>query len=159
MNSESVQMVLRKQPFVEGLQPPQVERLAALARRVHFDRDKVLFESGEECPEFYLITSGLVALEIAPASGVFRVDTLGEGDELGWSSILMGHGRQFQARTLREVDALAFDGAALRALCEDDPAFGYALMRRLLAVVADRLQVTRLHLMDHHWPVAHKAGA
>jgi CRP-like cAMP-binding protein len=86
------------------------------------------------------------------------VDTLGAGDEFGFSSV-MGHGTVFQARVLQDLHALAFDAAELRALCEKDTAFGYKLMRRLLGVVADRLQVTRLHVMDFYWPVARRAGA
>jgi CRP-like cAMP-binding protein len=151
--------LLREQPFVEGLTPAQIERLASLAREVRYDRGHVLFREGEECDDFYLIVSGLVALEIAPPEGSFRVDTLSAGDELGWSSFLMGRGRQFQARVLRDLHALAFSGADLRVLCEEDTAFGYELMRRLLGVVADRLQATRLQVMDMYWPVAKKAGA
>ena len=60
---------------------------------------------------------------------------------------------------LQDLHALAFDAAALRALCEEDTAFGYELMRRLLAVVADRLQATRLLVMDTHSRVAQRAGA
>jgi len=44
-------------------------------------------------------------------------------------------------------------------LCDEDTAFGYRLMRRVLGVVADRLQATRLLVMDSYWPVAKKAGA
>jgi CRP-like cAMP-binding protein len=159
MHTESILAQLQAQPFVREFTPTQVERLASLAKLAHFNPDRVLFREGEECAEFYLIVSGLVALEIVPPSGAFRVDTLGGGDELGWSSVLEGRERQFQARTLREVEALVFDGAALRALCDEDTAFGYALMRRLLVVVASRLQVTRLQLMDTRWPVAKRAGA
>jgi hypothetical protein len=32
-------------------------------------------------------------------------------------------------------------------------------MHRLLGVVAERLQATRLQLLDMYWPVAHRAGA
>jgi CRP-like cAMP-binding protein len=89
---------------------------------------------------------------------VFIVDTLAAGDEFGWSSV-MGQGTVYQARALSDMDVLAFNAGELRALCEADKAFGYELMRRLLGVVSDRLQVTRLHLMDTYWPVARKAGA
>ena len=150
--------LLRKQPFVQGMQERHVEELGELAKEVRFERDRVLFGEGEESPEFYLIVSGMVALEIAPPSGTFRVDTLSAGDEFGWSSV-MGHGTLFQAHVLQDLHALAFEAAELRALCERDNAFGYQLMRRLLGVVADRLQVTRLHVMDSYWPVARRAGA
>ncbi len=150
--------LLRKQPFVQGMHDRHVDQLGELARSVSLERGRVLFGEGEESPEFYLVLAGMVALEIAPPSGIFRLDTLGAGDELGWSSV-MGGKTVFQARVLEEAKALAFDAAALRALCEKDTAFGYELMRRLLSVVADRLQVTRHHLMDNHWPVARLAGA
>lgn len=158
MNTEATRALCRKQPFVKGLKEHEVERLAGLAKEVRFERDRILFGEGEEGTDFYLIVSGSVSLEIAPPSGICRVDTLGAGDEMGWSSVV-GSDTVFQGRVLQDLHALAFDAAALRALCEEDHAFGYELMRRVVAVVADRLQATRLLVMDAHWPVAHRAGA
>jgi CRP/FNR family cyclic AMP-dependent transcriptional regulator len=158
MASETLEAVLGRQPFIHGFRPHQIETLAKLASHVRFDTNHVLFREDDECSEFYLILSGLVALEIAPPGQTFRVDTLSAGDELGWSSIL-GRGRLFQARALAPVEALSFDAAALRAMCEADTAFGYALMQRMLVVVADRLQATRLQVLDSFWPVAKRAGA
>jgi CRP-like cAMP-binding protein len=150
---------LRHHPFVLEFEPRHVERLASLARDVRFERNHVIFREGDECSEFYLIVNGLVGLEIVAPGHVFRVQTLFSGDELGWSALLMGSGKQFQARALERVDALAFEGADLLAACRADPAFGFALMQRLLAVVAERLQATRLQLLDMYSPVAARAGA
>ena len=150
---------LRRHPFVREFEPRHVERLAGLARDVRFDRDHVIFREGDDCSEFYLIVTGLVALEIAAPGHTFRVQTLFAGDELGWSALLMGSGKQFQARALERVDALAFEGADLLAACREDTAFGFALMQRLLAVVAERLQATRIQLLDMYSPVAARAGA
>ena len=44
--------------------------------------------------------------------------------------------------------ALEFDAAAIRELCQRDPAFGYDLAMRFTEVVVDRLQSTRLRLLD-----------
>jgi CRP/FNR family cyclic AMP-dependent transcriptional regulator len=158
MSIETCMELLRGQPFVRGLAEQQMQQLGALAKEERCERDRILFREDEENTDFYLIVSGTVALEIAPPSGVFRVDTLGCGEEFGWSS-LMGSRTVFQARVLQDLHALAFSAADIRALCESDTAFGYVFMRRLLGVVADRLQVTRLHLMDSYWPVAKRAGA
>ncbi len=127
--------------------------------KVRFDRDQILFREGDECSEFYLIVTGLVALEIAAPGHTFRVQTLFAGDELGWSALLMGRGKHFQARTLERVDALAFEGTELLAACREDTLFGFTLMQRLLGVVAERLQATRLQLLDTYSPVAARAGA
>ena len=157
--TESVVAMLQRHPFVEEFQSDHVEKLATLATRVRFDRDQIIFREGDECSDFYLIVSGLVALEIAAPGHTFRVQTLAAGDELGWSALLMGRGKHFQARTLERVDALALEGGELLAACSADTHFGYALMQRLLAVVAERLQATRLQLLDTHSPIAARAGA
>ena len=150
---------LRHHPFVVDFEARHVERLAELARDAHFDRGHVIFREGDECSEFYLIVSGLVALEIVAPGHLFRVQTLFAGDELGWSAMLGSSGKQFQARALERTEALAFEAADLLAACRDDPAFGFVLMHRLLGVVAERLQATRVQLLDSYSPVAARAGA
>src|SRR5262245_41734816 len=155
---ESVYTMLRHHPFVAEFEPQHVEKLATLAREIRFDRDHIIFREGHECSEFFLIMSGLVALEIAAPGHVFRVQTLFAGDEFGWSALLLGSGKQFQARTLERVDALAFEASELLAACREDTLFGFVFMHRLLAVVAERLQATRLQLLDAYSPVAAKAG-
>ena len=156
---ETVLARLRHHPFVAEFGHEHVEKLAALAREVRFDRDHVVFREGDESAEFYLIVTGLVALEIAAPGHTFRVQTLFAGDELGWSALLMGRGKHFQARALERVDALAFDGGELLAACREDTAFGFAFMLRLLGVVAERLQATRLQVLDMYSPTAARAGA
>ena len=150
--------MLRKQHFVEEFPPQHIEKLAALAKPVRFERDHVIFHEGDECSEFYMIISGLVALEIEAPGHTLRVHTLSAGDELGWSALLMGSGKHFQARALERVEALAFEGADLLAACKEDAEFCFEFMQRLLRVVAGRLQATRLQVLDMYSPVAKRAG-
>ena len=158
MIDQALQQALRRHHFVEAFEPAHVDKLAELAKPVRFERDHVLFHEGDECNDFYLITSGLIALEVEEPGSTLRVQTLGAGDELGWSALLMASGKYFQARALEKVDALAFDGPQLLAECRKDPAFGFAFMQRLLGVVAARLQHTRLQVHDLYSPVAKRAG-
>ena len=151
--------LLQKQPFVKEFDAQQTEKLAALAKSARLPANHILFREGDDCSEFYLIVRGMVALEMVAANRAFRIDTLGAGDEFGWSSVLMDRGKLFQARTLEELDALVFQGPDLRAMCEADTDFGYRLMRRLLGVVSERLQATRVQVLDMYWPDAKRAGA
>ena len=155
---ETVLATLRHHPFVAEFEPRHVEKLATMAKEIRFDRDQILFREGDDCTEFYLIVTGLVGLEIVAPGHTFRVQTLFAGDELGWSAFLMGRGKHFQARTLERVDALAFEGTNLLAACHEDTHFGFILMQRLLGVVAERLQATRLQLLDMYSPAAARAG-
>jgi CRP-like cAMP-binding protein len=159
MTAPSLIATLSKHPFVQGLKPEQIEKLAALAKPRHFGPNEVVFHEGDETSEFYLIVSGKVALELTSHGEPFRVETLSGGDELGWSSVLAGKGKFFQGRTLENVDTLALDGNELRALFERDTAFGYAFMSRLIGVVSERLQSTRMQVLDMYWTPAKRAGA
>ncbi|NDP42934.1 MAG: Crp/Fnr family transcriptional regulator [Aromatoleum sp.] len=156
---ETILATLRHHPFVAEFEPKHVEKLASMAKEIRFERDQMLFREGDDRSEFYLIVTGLVALEVAAPGHTFRVQTLFAGDELGWSAILMGRGKYFQARTLERVDALAFEGSELLAACREDTLFGFVLMQRLLGVVGERLQATRLQMLDMYSPVAARAGA
>ena len=122
-----------------GVRAQARRKLATLANESRFDRDQILFREGDECSEFYLIVTGLVALEIAAPGHTFRVQTLVRGRRVGLVRAVDGQGKHFQARTLERVDALAFEGTELLAACREDTLFGFVLMQRLLGVVAERL--------------------
>ncbi|MGE5489325.1 MAG: Crp/Fnr family transcriptional regulator [bacterium] len=152
MDSKAFAEAVRDHPFVAGLKPAFLEKFASLALEVQFGRDEKIFQEGETSGRFYLLLSGKVALEASAPGCILRIQTLGAGDELGWSSVVSAEGKHFQARSLEPVRALAFDGQRLRQLCEQEPAFGYAVMQRLLRVVAERLQATRMQLIDMYAP-------
>lgn len=158
MSEANVLTELRKHPFVEGFTPEHIEKLRAMAREVRFSRDQVVFREGDDARDFFLIGSGRVALEIEEPDHVLRIHTLSAGDELGWSAVLTGRGKYFQARALEPVRALAFDGAQLLQACHEDTSFGFALMHHMLGVVSERLQATRLQIHDMFSPVAKRAG-
>lgn len=151
--------MLRHHPFVLEFEPRDVERLAVLAKDVRWERNHLIFREGDECSEFYLIVTGLVSLEIVAPGHTFRVQTLFAGDAFGWSAMLGSSGKQFQARALERVDALAFESSEILAACREDTAFGFAFMQRLSRLVAERLQATRVQLLDMYSPVAARAGA
>ncbi len=174
MTAASLKETLQKHPFVANFCPEHLDKLAAIASHVHFNKDELVFQEGEESRLFYLLLSGSVALEVPTpgrtvrvatvgfdssiAPGSLRVDTVMRGAELGWSSIFPApHMKQFQARTLEEVDALRLDGEQLRQMCEVDHDFGYMFLGALLRVMANRLQGTRIQLKDVYSPSASAA--
>jgi len=152
MAGKSLVEILREHPFLEGFKPEHVEKMAGMAREVQFSRDQMIFQEGEQSDLFYLLLSGRVALEVSAPGRIVRIQTLGEGDELGWSSLLEEESKRFQARSLEPGRALAFLGTQLRQACEEDCAFGYALERQIIKVISSRLQATRLQLLDLYAP-------
>ncbi|MBK7902654.1 MAG: Crp/Fnr family transcriptional regulator [Proteobacteria bacterium] len=157
--TDQILAAVLKHPFVEGLTPEHCATLASLARPVSFAQGEMIFREGDERHEFFLLLNGRVALEMMAQGKALRVHTLEGGDELGWSSVIVGRGKLFQARALEPVEALAFDGYALLERCRADTGFGYKIMHRLLGVVSERLQAARLQVLDMYSPIAKRAGA
>ena len=98
---------------------------------------------------FFAIRHGTVALETyVPQRGGVTIETLHGGDVLGWSWLFPPYRCHFDARARTLVRALALDGVCLRGKCEADPKLGYELMSRFAQVLIERLQWTRLRLLD-----------
>jgi CRP/FNR family transcriptional regulator, cyclic AMP receptor protein len=145
---KEIKETLGSHPFVKGFEPQHIDALGDLAQEARFDRDQVIFRQNDASSFFYLIVTGKVALEVTALGRTVRVQTLSDGEALGWSFILPSAGKQFQARALGSVKALVFDGARLREAADQDNSFGYALMRRLIEVVSDRVQAMRMQMLD-----------
>lgn len=141
--------VLADIPLLEGLGPDALKLLAGCAGNVRFNEGAWLIKRGDPADVFYLIRHGSVVLEThVPGRGAITVETLEPGEILGWSWLFPPYRWHLDARALTLVRATAFDGACLRAKCQNDPAFGYELMSRFAQVLIERLQWTRLRLLD-----------
>lgn len=148
MTNPQITAALNTHPFMEGMPPKYLEKLSQLAFEITFDADQVIFREGDPSSLFYLILNGKIALEIATPARFLTIQTVGDGEELGWSSLLSVVDKQFRARCIDPVRALAFDGARVIAACEEDHEFGYLVMRKMLAIVAERLRSTRFQVLD-----------
>ena len=83
-----------------------------------------------------------------PRRGAVVIETLHEGDLLGWSWLFPPYRNAFDARAITTTHTISFDGACLRGKADADPALGYALMKLFSAVMLERLQETRVRLLD-----------
>lgn len=140
---------LAAQPFLRGMSPGQLDRLAETVSDVQLPARHRIFEDGGYASRFWLIRSGQVALDLpVPGNGLVVIETLGMGDMLGWSWLFPPYRWALGAVTLGPVEVFEFDGPAVRARLDADPKLGYEMTHRFLAVAANRLQATRLRLLD-----------
>ncbi len=135
--------------FTQGLEPEEQRRIAELASPCAWDAGATVFREGDRDSTLYLVEVGRVAIEISvPGRGRVTILTVGPGEVFGWSSLFFQRPKTASARTVEPTRALALDAARLRALCDADTRVGYLLTQRILAVVSERLQATRMQLLD-----------
>jgi CRP-like cAMP-binding protein len=136
-------------PVFAGLAPSQLRLIAGCGRNEHVAADTLVFREGGAADRFFLIRTGAVALEIAaPAGGALVIETLHDGDVAGWSWLFPPYRWHFDGRATVPTSLVAFDGACLRGKCDADHELGYQLMWRFAASMVERLQATRLQLLD-----------
>ncbi len=146
---ETLEPILSGHPFFRNLDPRYLQLLTGCASNVRFTAGQFIFREGEEANQFYLIRQGSVALEIySPHDGPITIQTLSDGDILGWSWLFPPYRWRFDARAINALRAIALDGACLRAKSEQDHELALELLKRFSVIVEERLQATRLQLLN-----------
>lgn len=146
---ENLQRILAEHPFFEGMDAAHIALLVGCASNVAFKADEYIFREGGPADTFYIVRHGRVMLEtFAPQKGPVMIQTLKEDDILGWSWLIPPYRWHFDARADGQVRAIALDGKCLREKCETDHDLGYELMKRFTVVISQRLDATRLQLLD-----------
>jgi CRP/FNR family transcriptional regulator, cyclic AMP receptor protein len=149
MTEPGVLSAIASHKFLNGLSEQHRMLLASGARSFTAAPDELLAREGETAKTFYLIQAGHVVVALhTPDRGAVPVQTVGPGEIIGWSWLVSPHYWRFDCRAADSVQGLAFDSEWLREKCEQDHELGYQLLKRLVAVVANRLAATRVQLLD-----------
>jgi CRP-like cAMP-binding protein len=149
MKTRSIAEYLAEHPFFAGLDSASIQELAGCAVNEHVRTGGYLFRQGDEASHFYVIMHGRVALELySPGSGAHVIDSIGEGDVVGWSWLIPPYRWFWDARAVEPTTVVALDSACLRRKSESDPRLGYAVVLRVAQVMSQRLQASRVRLLD-----------
>ena len=149
MSVRTLEQTLREHPFFEGVGTEVVTLLSGCGRNVHFRPDEIVFREGEPADHFYLVREGRVAVQLHEvATGASIIDTVDDGEVLGFSWLVPPYRWLFDARATTHTKAVEFDAVCLRAACASDPAVGYALMSQVASTMHERLEAARIRLLD-----------
>jgi CRP-like cAMP-binding protein len=140
---------LRGLRLFEGVAEEHLAALAAVAEVREVPAGAVVFREGESTPYVYAVVDGRIGLELRVAGrGSVLVHTVGAGELLGWSPLLQLGPMTATARAVTPCRLLALRAPQVLAVAEQSPRFGMELMRRAAVALAQRLNATRLHLLD-----------
>ena len=119
------------------------------AIKMQFELGQSIFQEGSPADRFHLILEGKVALESKlKEGGMITIQTLGPGEELGWSWLIRSSNLLLSARALEPTRTIFFYGTQLRKQCEQDHELGYQLMQRIAEVATQCVRAMHNQLME-----------
>ena len=144
----SIEQALAATRIFRNLTPEQVDVVADSGQDVEVPDGRAMMIEGDPADSFFLIRDGFVALQTQSPAGLITIETLHNGDPVGWSWLFEPYLVHFDARSRGVTRAIRFDAAALRRRCEEDSQLRHELMRSFASVTVERLNATRLQLLD-----------
>ncbi len=142
-----------KQPIFSNLKSEYIDILESCALKLPVKKGEFIFKAGDEANNFYLICSGKVALELfTPERGTVKIQTLIHNDILGWSWLFPPYRWHFDAQAIEDTELISFDGKYFLEYCRRNHEMGYYFLTIFSGIMLDRLQETRLRLLDFYGP-------
>lgn len=146
---ETLKYNLDAHPFFAGLEETFIALAVGCAQVAVFEAGDFICHEGDLADHFYLVREGHVALQIsAPGRGSATFLTVGPGEVFGVNWLAPPYRWSYDARAIERTHALALNAGCLREKCESDPALGYALTKRVLPILINRLHSCRVQLLD-----------
>ena len=146
---KNIKDLLAEHKFFHVFPEKYVDVISGCGKNVHFQQGEYIAKEDSSADLFYLIRSGRAAVSVsAPGRDPIVVQTIGEGEILGWSWIFPPYRWVFDIQALEEIAAIALNGVCLRGKCDADHELGYFLMTKFAQIMTKRLQATRIQLLD-----------
>lgn len=126
------------------LSDEQLDKVADLCQEESYEAGARIFSEGESARNLYIVEEGKVALEMEIRIGSrtrrqATIDVISKGHVFGWSAFSERPVFTMSAIATENTKLLAFSGALLLHLCDEDTDLGCEVMHELVNVVANRL--------------------
>ncbi len=153
MNNQSTIQYLSGHEFFSEFSDDILKFLSECSSTHQIKKGQILFLEGENADKFYVIRKGHIAIQMPAIMGpTLEIQTLGKDQVLGWSWLIAPYKWTFQTQAEEDSELLQFDGTALLARCEQEPKFGYELLKKFAGLMSMRLNRTRQKIMDEWNP-------
>lgn len=141
--------LLGSQPFLNGMPEKYIPMIADCAELKSFAEGDYLLRQNQPAQYFYLLLQGHVSLRThIPPKGIIPVETLGPSAALGWSWLVAPYKWYFDAIAVDAAETILVHTPCILGKIENDKEFGFEMYQRFTEVIVNRLQGTRMQLMD-----------
>ena len=153
MSKQSTIEYLSGHPFFAELSDDILKFLSECSSTRDIKKGEILFRQGEKADKFYVVLNGRISIEMPAIMGpTLEIQTLVNDQVLGWSWLILPYQWNFQTKAEEDTELLQFDGAAILARCEQEPTFGYEVLKKFAGLMSVRLNAARQKMMDEWNP-------
>lgn len=150
----------------------KLAQLATMGSEMVFRDGDVLFRQGDPAGYLYAVLEGEVDLQVSPGSPdaspgsdtgepaaaggrSLVVETIGPGQDLGWSALVRPYLWSATARSRGGCRCLVLSAPDFRVMMDQDPEVGYAVSKGLNEVISQRLR-HRTQKLIRLWALVNK---
>src|SRR5664280_2120342 len=153
MSNQSTTEYLSAHEFFSEFSDDVLKFLCECSSTREIKKGQILFRQGENADKFYVVHSGRISIQIPAIIGpALEIQTLGKDQVLGWSWLISPYKWNFQTKAEEDTELLEFDGTAIQTRCEQDPRFGYELLKRFAVLMSVGLNAARQKMMEEWNP-------
>jgi CRP-like cAMP-binding protein len=154
MSNQSITEYLSAHEFFSEFSDDSLKFLCECSSTREIKKGQILFLQGEHADKFYVVRSGLISIQMPAIMGpTLEIQTVDEDQVLGWSWLISPYRWNFQTKAEEDSELLQFDGAAILARCEQEPKFGYELLKKFAGLMSVRLNAARQKMMNEWNPI------
>lgn len=147
--NQDLSKLLKQHPFFDDMDKKSRKLLVGCAKNELYHDGDYMHREGENADKFYIIRAGTIAVELhVPGRDPMVIETLHDGEVMGWSWIVAPYKWAFDARAIGVTRVISLDAVCLRAKLDKDHALAYALFRRFVPIMGERLGAARMRLID-----------
>jgi len=153
IDQHDIVTMLKESDFFRDFDDDLVAIVASCTKLETFEGGSYIVRTDDPAEKFYILRHGSVAVElVVPPRGRLTLQTLHDGDILGWSWLVPPHYWVFDGRAVTLVRTLTIDGKALQAKFDQNHELGYLVLKQFVKVMSARLTAARVQMIDLYAP-------
>lgn len=144
---------LRFFPFFAGQSHYMLQEIAMLSREIQVERGEWIFKQDTTAEKFYVVIQGAVSLALVlklngKGEHIEKLGNLHRGSVFGWSALVKPYEYSLGVQAEKKSKLIEIDAPPLRELLDDNPQYGYLMMKKLTEIIGERLHYKCIQLLS-----------
>jgi len=140
--------LISRYPFFSDLELEDITALADIAEGNKVGNGEFIFHEGDELRYFYIVVEGAIGIILEGSEKDKKSETvisaIGPGHVFAWSALVPPHKATASAKALTPCWLIAFDCGKLLGKFQNNCAFGFRMMQKIVQISRDRLLDARI---------------